>query len=58
MKRALLLVPALAMLWLSGCAVRATYYPERHWEYEHRHRGDYDHDRDDYHYRHDRDDWR
>jgi outer membrane biogenesis lipoprotein LolB len=47
MKRALWLVPALAMLLLSSCAVRATYYPERHWRYEHSHR-DYDHDRDDY----------
>jgi hypothetical protein len=52
MKRALLLVPMLAMLFSMGCAVRARYYgPDRYRGRDHRY---YDHDRDDYR----RDRWR
>ena len=57
MKRALLLVPMLAMLFSMGCAVRADYYgrhrywdrDQRHYDRKHRH-----YDRDDYR----RDRWR
>lgn len=52
MKRALLLVPMLAMLFSMGCAVRATYYrPGYYRDHDHRY---YDHARDDYR----RDRWR
>jgi hypothetical protein len=53
MKRALLLVPLLAMLFSMGCAVRARYYAEPHYYGERGHRYS-DHDRDDYR----RDRWR
>jgi len=47
MKRAFLLVPMLAMLFSTGCAVRARYYyePDHYWYRDHRYS---DHDRDDY----------
>ncbi len=52
MKRALLLVPMLAMLFSMGCAVRARYYgPDRYRDRDHRY---YRYDRDDYR----RDRWR
>ena len=54
MKRALLLVPMLAMLFSMGCAVRADYYGRTHYYRYRDHR--YYHDRDDY--RRDRDDYR
>jgi hypothetical protein len=62
MKRALLLVPALAMLFSIGCAVRGSYYSRPYYQYRDRdhyrerdHRYRYsDHDRDDYR----RDRWR
>ena len=53
MKRALLLVPMLAMLFSMGCAVRADYYG-RHRYYNYRDHRYYYHDRDDYR----RDRWR
>ena len=52
MKRALLLVPMLAMLFSVGCAVRADYYGRTHYYRDRDHR--YYHDRDDYR----RDRWR
>jgi hypothetical protein len=57
MKRALLLVPMLTMLFSMGCAVRARYYgpdryrDSRYYDRDHRY---YHHDRDDYR----RDRWR
>ena len=52
MKRELLLVPMLAMLFSMGCAVRARYYgPDRYRDSHYR-------DRDHRYYHHDRDDYR
>jgi hypothetical protein len=57
MKRALLLVPMLAMLFSMGCAVRADYYGRhRYWDRDQRYydRNHRHYDRDDYR----RDRWR
>ena len=52
MKRALLLVPMLTMLFSMGCAVRARYYgPDRYRDSRY-------YDRDHRYYHHDRDDYR
>jgi hypothetical protein len=60
MKRALWLVPALAMFSLMGCAVRATYYsprPHSYWDHDRGYYYNHDHDRD-HHRDVDRRDWR